>query len=204
MKTAVYKITNTVNGKYYIGISAYPDKRWWAHKNQTKKTHIKLYNAFKKHGVEAFTFEVLYWCDNREDARDLENLVVDTCDLVKSGYNMCPGGGGGVAGAANPYYGKPLSAEVRAKMSAAAKNRRASDETKAKLSTIRKGRKQSKEWIEKRASKRRGVSFTEEHKAKLSEARRKRPPLSEETKAKLSASMKAFRARQKLEMEQFI
>lgn len=170
MNTAVYKITNTVNGKLYIGISANPTKRWWGHRNQTKRTHTKLYNAFKKHGVEAFNFEVLHWCETREDARELENLVVDVCEAITKGYNMCPGGGGGVAGPDNPFYGKPLSQEVRAKMSAAAKQRRATPETRARMSEARKGRKQSPEWVEKRAAKKRGTQHSDAHRAKLSEA----------------------------------
>jgi len=197
MRTAVYKITNSVNGKLYIGLSANPTKRWWEHRNRTKKTHTKLYNVFRKYGVEAFSFEVLHWCNSQEDARDLENLVVDVCEVVTKGYNMCPGGGGGIAGPDNPFYGKPLSPEVRAKMSIAAQNRAPNPEARERAAAKMRGRKQSPEWIEKRASKKRGVTFTEEHKAKLSAARRNRAPASVETRAKLSASMKAYRAQQR-------
>lgn len=110
---------------------------------------------------------------------------------------MCPGGGGGVAGPDNPFYGKPLPPEVRAKMSAAAKKRMPNPVARERAAAKTRGRKQSPEWIEKRMSKKRGVPFTVEHKAKLSEARRKRPPASEETRAKLSISMKAYRAAKK-------
>lgn len=170
MNTAIYKITNTVNGKLYIGISANPTKRWWEHRNQTKKTHTKLYNAFRKYGVEAFNFEVLHWCETREDARDLENLVVDVCEVIAKGYNMCPGGGGGVAGPDSPFYGKALAPEVCAKMSAAAKRRGMTDEQKKHLAASRIGSKKSAQWKEKMSLALSGRPLSEEHKRKLSDA----------------------------------
>ena len=201
MRTAIYKITNLVNNKLYIGISANPDKRWWAHRSQTKKTHTKLYNAFKKYGVDAFSFEILHWCASREDARELENLVVDTCNTISKGYNMCPGGGGGAAGSDNPLYGKALSPEVCAKMSAAAKKRGVSPTTIDKGTTALRQKEQDPEWLAQRNAKiseaNKGRVMSDEWREKLSIARRARPPASEETKAKLSASMKALRANQR-------
>lgn len=172
--TAVYKITNSVNGKLYIGISANPDKRWWEHRNQTRKTHTRLYNAFRKYGVEAFTFEILCWCDTREDARELENLAVEVCDTIATGYNMCPGGGGGIAGPDNPAYGKPLPADVRAKMSAAAKKRGMSDERKAALALSRKGSKKSEKWKQAASARLKDKPLSQAHKNKLSEAWKRR------------------------------
>lgn len=184
MRTAVYKITNSVNGKLYIGISANPTKRWWEHRNHTKKTHTKLYNAFRKYGIDAFSFEVLHWCDSQEDARELENLVVDVCETVIKGYNMCPGGGGGVAGPDNPFYGKPLPPEVCAKMSEAAKNRTADPEKMRKMRVALKDKFKDPEWVSikygKVAAARKGYQPTEETRAKLSAAwveRKKNFPL---------------------------
>jgi len=201
MRTAVYKITNSVNGKLYIGLSTNPTKRWWEHRNRTKKTHTKLYNAFRKYGIDAFSFEVLHWCDSQEDARDLENLVVDVCETITKGYNMCPGGGGGIAGPDNPLYGKSLPPEVCAKMSAAAKKRGVSSTTIGKGTTALRQKEQDPEWLARRNAKiseaNKGRIMSDEWREKLSIARRARPPVSEETKAKLSASMKALRAKQR-------
>lgn len=153
MRTAIYQIKNTINGKLYIGITANPVKRWWEHRNQTKKTHTKLYNAFKKYGVTAFSFTLLHWCDTREDARELENLVVETCDSIAKGYNMCPGGGGGVAGPDNPFYGKPLSPEVRAKMSDAAKKRGLNITAVTNGMAIIRAKEQDADWLAQRNAK---------------------------------------------------
>jgi len=204
MNTAVYKITNTVNGKLYIGISANPTKRWWEHRNQTKRTHTKLYNAFKKYGVEAFNFEVLHWCETREDARDLENLVVDVCEVIAKGYNMCPGGGGGVAGPDSPFYGKPLAPEVCAKMSKAAKARDINPEVWIKGTAALRVKEQDPEWLAQRnaniSKANTGRKMSDEWRAKLSAARRARPPASEETRAKIAASVKATLARKKKDL----
>ena len=172
--TAVYKITNSVNGKLYIGISANPDKRWWEHRNQTRKTHTRLYNAFRKYGVEAFTFEILCWCDTREDARELENLAVEVCDTIATGYNMCPGGGGGIAGPDNPAYGKSLPIEVRTKMSAAAKARPVDKKHMQNMRQVLQDKFNDPEWVrakyEKVSTARKGRPHTEEHKKKLCKA----------------------------------
>ncbi len=57
----VYKITNTVNGKFYIGASNNIAKRWRSHKRDlNKQTHHNKYlqRAWNKHSELAFIFEV--------------------------------------------------------------------------------------------------------------------------------------------------
>lgn len=61
----IYSITNTVNGKRYIGKSINIKARWAQHKwsmkceRKGKDANRHLFNAFKKYGVDAFIFEVL-------------------------------------------------------------------------------------------------------------------------------------------------
>jgi group I intron endonuclease len=62
MKMGIYKITNTRNGKFYIGSSKDINRRWWEHKNDlNKKTHInaKLQNAWNFYGENQFKFEIV-------------------------------------------------------------------------------------------------------------------------------------------------
>lgn len=174
MNTAVYRITNTVNGKLYLGITVNPIKRWWEHKRCAKKTHTKLYNAIKKYGAEAFKFEVLHWCNSREDARDLENLAISVCDSIAKGYNMCPGGGGGIAGEENPLFGKKLAPEVCAKMSAVAKKRGMSAEHKARLAQARIGSKKPEHWKQTMREKRLGMKLSLEWRDNLKKGWEKR------------------------------
>ena len=61
----IYKITNTINNKCYIGQSINITARWQAHKNAVNsKTlyHYPLYRAFRKYGLENFTFTVIEEC----------------------------------------------------------------------------------------------------------------------------------------------
>ena len=53
---SVYKITNTINNKCYIGSSIHPNKRWQQHKNSANNPNspgynYPLYQAFRKYGM---------------------------------------------------------------------------------------------------------------------------------------------------------
>lgn len=58
----IYKITNTVNGKSYIGKTIHePEKgRIRQHLNEESPECRALHNAIKKYGREAFTYKILY------------------------------------------------------------------------------------------------------------------------------------------------
>ena len=53
----VYKITNTINGKVYIGQSINIRARIWQHVNYEVNVHLK--NSFDKYGIKNFQFEVI-------------------------------------------------------------------------------------------------------------------------------------------------
>lgn len=87
----IYKITNSVNGKIYIG------------KHQTKDLEDgymgsgkRLKNAIKRHGIDAFEKEILFLFDNESDMNAKEaELVTEKFCMRKDTYNLCPGGHGG-------------------------------------------------------------------------------------------------------------
>jgi len=58
---SIYKITNSVNNKVYIGQSNCPSKRWYQHKQEAKKEQPSMVvnQAMKKYGIENFIFEVI-------------------------------------------------------------------------------------------------------------------------------------------------
>lgn len=88
----VYKITNKVNNKYYIGMTKQElGKRFSQHKNASKKASVKnyLYNAMKKYGVENFEIEELFQFKNREDCCDKE---IECISQNPNGYNLAKGG----------------------------------------------------------------------------------------------------------------
>lgn len=66
MTSGVYVITNTVDGKCYVGVSRDIDSRWYAHRNDLKRgkhCSVRLQQAWNEHGESAFTFAVLEECD---------------------------------------------------------------------------------------------------------------------------------------------
>lgn len=92
MIKALYKITNLINNKIYIGQTVHPEKRWWEHR-QRAKTHYDDYPihlAISKYGEDNFTFEVLEWTDDY-DNRERE-LIKEYNSLSPNGYNLIDGG----------------------------------------------------------------------------------------------------------------
>ena len=92
MEKALYKITNLINGKVYIGQSIHPDKRWWEHRNKAKKNfdEYPIHLAISKYGEENFSFEILEWSedyDNRE-----KELIQEYNSISPNGYNVAIGG----------------------------------------------------------------------------------------------------------------
>lgn len=63
----VYKITNVVNGKFYIGSSKDIKDRWNSHRsdlNGNTRHHSKsLQDDWEKYGESSFRFEILEKCD---------------------------------------------------------------------------------------------------------------------------------------------
>lgn len=96
--TGIYKITNTINAKVYIGQSVCIERRWKEHKERAfRPTHaqynIPLYRAMRKYGLHVFTFEILEKCFP-EELNTQEQYWI--CKLQSSnpqyGYNLTAGG----------------------------------------------------------------------------------------------------------------
>ena len=68
--TGVYKITNEINGDCYIGSSKDIERRWKQHlylsQKQGKRSEYHLYRAFRKFGIENFSFAVLELCQEEQ------------------------------------------------------------------------------------------------------------------------------------------
>lgn len=172
----IYKITNAVNGKVYIGqtVQRY-QKRFTDHLHEAfgngDGRDNRLYRAMRKYGRENFSIYLLEEIIPPSSINDLNNAEVkwiNHYNSVEDGYNLMPGGD----------------------------NKRCHAETKIKISNSLKGRAIANRWEKGRVG-----PHSEETKQKLSEALKGRPienrwtggnrtPRTEEQKAHLSALIK--------------
>jgi group I intron endonuclease len=82
----IYKITNTVNNKSYIGYTTNPQSRWQSHKHNRGSKLV--HQAIKKYGVDKFTFKVI-----AEDTVDNEQQYIEKHNtMAPNGYNLTEGG----------------------------------------------------------------------------------------------------------------
>ena len=93
----IYKITNNINGKCYIGKTERTiGIRWSEHTRQSRqKMDYPLYRAFLKYGIDNFSIKKIEECDNNIlDEREI--YWIDYFDSYKTGYNCTAGGEGGL------------------------------------------------------------------------------------------------------------
>lgn len=93
----IYKITNTLNDKCYIGQSIDIETRWLQHiyESKTLRHKYKIYLALNEYGVENFDFEVLEECpQDNKILNDREIYWIEYYNSFNEGYNMTRGGQG--------------------------------------------------------------------------------------------------------------
>lgn len=199
----IYKITNTLNNKAYIGkTDGDPLYRIMSHLNGRSPGCKAIFRAIKKYGKETFTYEILYNDIIPELLPDFEMQAIRKHNTVSpNGYNLTWGGEGVVPSEetrrkiALSNTGKIPNLETRRKMSKSAKKRLPiSVEARRKISEFHKGRKRPSETGRKISEANRGEknhwfgkTFSEEHHRKISEANTGRK-FTEETKRKISES----------------
>lgn len=93
----VYKLTNLVNGKIYIGKTNSLAARWSQHKSTAKAgKQSRLYNAIRKYSYNAFIMELLIADENEEFIYEQETKYIQLfrSNTKEKGYNMGLGGEG--------------------------------------------------------------------------------------------------------------
>lgn len=140
----IYKCTNNVNGKVYIGYTHKSlEKRIIEHKSCSKKgSHYLLHKAIQKYGSDAFSWEVIFESQDKKYAlEEMETFFIKENNSYFEngcGYNMTYGGQGGMTD-------KKHSEETKNKLKIARNNRHVepmlgkkhSDEAKQKMSLVR-------------------------------------------------------------------
>ena len=93
----VYLITNNINNKKYVGITKDIKERFNYHKtryNRKKEWNKPLYKAFRKYGIDNFSFEILNDNLTVEEAKlkEIEYIKCYKSLSHQSGYNISAGG----------------------------------------------------------------------------------------------------------------
>lgn len=152
----IYKITNNINGKSYIGKTNNIERRWKEHKSGNGGTAI-LDKAFNKYGIQNFTFSVIQSITGsnietfNKELSDLEIMYISTYNTYIDGYNATIGGEG-----ISEY--------------------RHSDETKSKISKALQGRTLTEEHKQKCGTAMLGKHHTPEARLRIREALLNRNP----------------------------
>ena len=86
----IYKITNKVNGKVYIGQSIRPiEQRFLRHINDAVNNILDTHfaRAIRKYGKENFYIELVETCDNQTELNLREQYWIRKYDSINNGYN---------------------------------------------------------------------------------------------------------------------
>ena len=93
IKSGIYKITNKINGRYYIGSSINIKNRWNEHKRtlkQNKHDNDFLQKSWNKHGEESFLFEIIEYVLDLNKLLEREQSYLDLITYDKKmSYNLC-------------------------------------------------------------------------------------------------------------------
>jgi group I intron endonuclease len=169
MKGKIYKITNKVNRKFYVGRTVKSlAERFSNHcYDATKKNSTTyLHRAIRKYGKENFIIEEIEFCEC-----DLGNREMFWISQLRPDYNQSLGGDGGNPGYYHTEETKKLLSEMRRGKYTGKDNpfygRHHTEETKEKLRKMRKGKPSVCGFA--------GKSHTDESKAKTSQTLRNNP-----------------------------
>lgn len=142
---AIYKITNIVNGKCYIGSAVDTSMRIAAHKSKLKfndHANRKLQHSFNKYGIENFRFEILECISDKTKLIQREQIWINYFKSYDPnfGYNLRKEASSNLG-----IKTKPASEERKLKIGLANSKsllgKQHSWITKAKMSSARKGKK---------------------------------------------------------------
>lgn len=159
----IYRLTNLINGKIYIGKTIDICRRIHQHSTLTSKYKHHLGNAIKKYGIESFTEDILLEIKSNNIGKlniilsSLERFYIKKYNSYNDGYNSTIGGEGTSGFRWRESSKKKLSISLKEyfkttegklhiqKVISSSKNRTVSSDTRIKIGIGNKGKKLSDE-----------------------------------------------------------
>lgn len=132
----VYKITNKVTGKIYVGITNQGSGARYRHHWYEARIgeSAPIHRSMAKYGEENFTLEIIDFAETYDELKEKEKFWIKELNSRDRnvGYNLTEGGDG--------TFGRMHSEETKEKIRQKAIGRTASEETKQKMSETRTGK----------------------------------------------------------------
>jgi group I intron endonuclease len=150
----LYKITNKLNGRYYIGVRRHYkkfDKNYYG-------SGTAIRNAIAKYGKENFEVQVLSYYPDYESVLKAEKEILENHLNDPLCYNLKPGGRGGA------HFGNTNAKNMTYKHS---------EEAKKAIAESRRGKKWSSEMIQKMSDNRKGKAMGDKNAMASDDARKK-------------------------------
>jgi group I intron endonuclease len=143
----IYKATNIINGKVYIGKTKYTlENRKSEHFKKAKNPKLLFHKALKKYGSDKFDWEVVFECNDELELNNAEIKFISEYNSIECGYNLTTGGEGGYTFSKDVLACIGKHTKIRNdKFGNPFKGRQHSDKTKQLLSEKAKLRYQTKE-----------------------------------------------------------
>ena len=90
----IYKATNKINGKSYVGQTCDFHSRVGQHQRCYEKEDCDFHRAIKEFGFDNFSWEIIETCESEDRACELEKYYIEKFNTYRDGYNMTKGGKG--------------------------------------------------------------------------------------------------------------
>lgn len=173
----IYKITNKINGKIYIGQTIREIKHRWAQHCSKKEGCLAIYRAIQKYGKENFAIEKIDTASSLEELNKKETEhILSHNSLSPNGYNLNTGSGNkrwseeSKKRMSLSHSGKTLSEQHKENISDAVrkvfeKNPEKLNGSRAAFAEIRK------KWSEEGYHPKRGKKLSEESRKRISKAK---------------------------------
>jgi group I intron endonuclease len=137
----IYRITNLVSQKMYVGQTAKPAEQRWKEHCSLAESHSKqkkkLHKAIQKYGVKNFLIETLDTAQTLSEANEKERLWISKLNSIECGYNLTLGGDGGF------WLGQKHSQKTKDRIGAWSRGKPKSVDHRLKISRSNIGKKSS-------------------------------------------------------------